>query len=195
MAERIMAMNKSKCKILKKICCIAALFPAAAVLITGTALTIKPVGDVLFSMMFGSRYGCCGEALLSVKGKKVHLPLYKAPNKPFLLIGPYAFNDYEDFFFVNKKQLVCTAVDKGGDRWFRAGKQLFILDDLNHWDPVRMPWWDLLEKSPQSTVEVRKNMRVYTFKSNAGDEKAQLAVPEKFFTSDMGKAFNVTNAD
>lgn len=164
-----------------------------AALLFGIALIVKPVGNVLFSVLFGSWYRCAGDAVLTVERLEIPLGVYKARNKPFLLVGPYRFDDYEDFFFVNKKQLIGTAVDKGGEAWFRLGKYLFILDDLNHWDVLRVPWWDHLDDpASKNKYDAMKNCRTFTFKIGSSAEKFSLSVPETFFTSDMDGAFNVT---
>ena len=79
----------------------------------------------VFLMLFGYKYQSCGITTVSdgknfsgnVQKQEVHI--YKAGDKPFLLVGPYTFSqDCRDFFFVNKKQVIRTATDKGGGAFF-----------------------------------------------------------------------------
>ena len=164
-----------------------------AILLFWAAFAVKPFGDVFFSFCFGSCYVCDGEAVLYQDGRKRVLPVYKAAVKPFLLVGPYNFGDYEDFFFVNKKQVIGTAIDKGGDAWFRVGKYLFILDDLNHWDVLRIPWWDYMSiPAAKSEYDTFGKNRVYIFPLDPSNSAVRLEINGKFFTEDMLGACNVT---
>ena len=164
-----------------------------AILLFGAAFAVKPFGDVFFSFCFGSCYVCGGEAVLYCDGRKTVLPVYKAADKPFLLVGPYNFGDYEDFFFVNKKQVIGTAIDKGGDAWFRIGKYLFILDDLNHWDVLRIPWWDYMSApAAKSEYDTSGKNRIYIFPLDPSNSAVRLEINGKFFTEDMLGACNVT---
>ena len=182
-------------KIVKKLFLPAVLIFLIAMLLLGAAFAVKPFGDVFFSLCFGSCYGCDGEAVLYQDGRKTVLPVYKAAHKPFLLVGPYNFGDYEDFFFVNKKQVLGTAIDKGGDAWFRIGKCLFILDDLNHWDVLRIPWWDYMsDPAAKSEYDISGKKRIYIFPLDPSNSTARLEINEKLFTDDMLDAYNVTNA-
>ena len=165
-----------------------------AILLFGAAFAVKPFGDVFFSFCFGSCYECDGEAVLYQDGRKTVLPVYKAADKPFLLLGPYNFGDYEDFFFVNKKQVIGTAIDKGGDAWFRIGKYLFILDDLNHRDVLRIPWWDYMSApTAKSEYDTSGKNRIYIFPLDLSNSTVCLEIDEKLFTDDMVDAYNVTN--
>ena len=165
-----------------------------AILLFGAAFAVKPFGDVFFSFCFGSCYVCDGEAVLYQDGRKTVLPVYKAAVKPFLLVGPYNFGDYEDFFFVNKKQVIGTAIDKGGDAWFRVGKYLFILDDLNHWDVLRIPWWDYMSApAAKSEYDTSGKNRIYIFPLDPSNSMTCLEISEKLFTDDMVAAYNVTS--
>ena len=165
-----------------------------AILLFWAAFAVKPFGDVFFSFYFGSCYVCDGEAVLYQDGRKTVLPVYKAADKPFLLVGPYNFGDYEDFFFVNKKQVIGTAIDKGGDAWFRIGKYLFILDDLNHWDVLRIPWWDYMsDPAAKSDYDTSGKNRIYIFPLDPSNSMTCLEISEKLFTDDMVDAYNVTN--
>ena len=180
-------------KAIKKLLMTVALIFLAAILLFGTAFAVKPFGDVFFSFCFGSCYVCGGEAVLYCDGRKTVLPVYKSADKPFLLLGPYNFGDYEDFFFVNKKQVIGTAIDKGGDAWFRIGKYLFILDDLNHWDVLRIPWWNYMS-DPAATIEYDRSRqnRIYIFPLDPSNPTVRLEIAEKLFTADMVDAYNVT---
>ena len=181
-------------KAVKKLLMTVALIFLAAILLFGTAFAVKPFGDVFFSFCFGSCYVCNGEAVLYQDGRKTVLPVYKAADKPFLLLGPYNFGDYEDFFFVNKKQVIGTAIDKGGDAWFRIGKYLFILDDLNHWDVLRIPWWDYMSAPvAKSEYDTSGKNRIYIFPLDPSNSMTCLEITEKLFTDDMVDAYNVTN--
>ena len=180
-------------KTVKKLFLTATLIFLTAMLLLGAAFAVKPFGDVFFSFCFGSCYVCTGEAVLYQDGRNTLLPVYKAADKPFLLVGPYNFGDYEDFFFVNKKQVIGTAIDKGGDAWFRIGKYLFILDDLNHWDVLRIPWWDYMS-APAAKIEYDRSRqnRIYIFPLDPSNSTARLEIAEKLFTADMVDAYNVT---
>ena len=180
-------------KKVKKLFLTATLIFLTAMLLLGAAFAVKPFGDVFFSLFLGSCYVCDGEAVLHQDGRKTLLPVYKAADKPFLLVGPYNFGDYEDFFFVNKKQVVGTAIDKGGDAWFRIGKYLFVLDDLNHWDVLRMPWRDYMSTPvAKSEYDTSSKNRIYIFPLDPSNSTARLEINGKFFTDDMLDAYNVT---
>lgn len=180
-------------KTLKKFVVVFMVFSMTVITVFCAAFSCEPFGDVFFSFCFGSCYKYVGNAVLHCNGRKIVLNVYKTDNKPFLLIGPYSFEDYKDFFFVNKKQVIGTAVDKGGDAWFRLGRYLFILDDLNHRDNLRMPWWDFMNTpSAKSEYKESTNCRIYIFPLDAADCTVQLEISEKFFTSDMLDAYNAT---
>ena len=90
--------------------------------------------------------------------------IYKASNKPFLLVGPYTFSpDCRDFFFVNKKQLIRTATDKGGGAFFQFASWLFVIDDMSgtYQNRVRAPWWDELKNKNASAVQ-KRDQYIYT---------------------------------
>ena len=181
-------------KTVKKLFLTAALIFLTAMLLLGAAFAVKPFGDVFFSLFLGSCYVCDGEAVLHQDGRKTLLPVYKAADKPFLLVGPYNFGDHEDFFFVNKKQVIGTAIDKGGDAWFRIGKYLFILDDLNHRDVLRIPWWDYMsDPTAKSEYDTSGKNRIYIFPLDLSNSVTCLEIAEKLFTDDMVDACNVTN--
>jgi hypothetical protein len=124
--------------------------------------------------------------------------VYKAENKPFLIVGPYRFTDadetYRDFFFVNRKQVICTAIDKDGSAWLQFFRWLFILDDLSdYWNLVRAPFWDEL-KNPGASVRFddRERCYIYTLRCKAPDGPVYFAIPDEFFTPDMLDAPNAT---
>ena len=181
-------------KIVKNFVLTAAVIFLTAILLFGTAFAVKPFGDFFFSLCFGSCYMCEGKAVLYYNGRETVLPVYKAAGKPFLLVGPYRFGDYEDFFFINKTQVVTTAVDKGGDAWFRIGKSLFVLDDLNHWDTLRMPWKDLMsDPAARGDYDMSTHNRTYLFKLDRSSLAVRLEIAEKLFSDDMVAAYNVTS--
>ena len=119
----------------------------------------------VFLMLFGYKYQSCGITTVS-DGKnfsdnttKQEVHIYKADNKPFLLVGPYTFSpDCRDFFFVNKKQLIRTATDKGGEAFFQLASWLFVIDDMSgsYQKRVRAPWWDELKNKNASAVQLRR---------------------------------------
>lgn len=124
--------------------------------------------------------------------------VYKAEDKPFLIVGPYRFNGvsetYRDFFFVNRRQVVCTAIDKGGAAWLQFFRWLFILDDLSDYrDLVRAPFWDEL-KNPGASVRFddRKRCHIYTLRCEDPDGPVRFAIPDDYFTPDMIGAPNAT---
>ena len=84
-------------------------------------LILDPKVNVVLSVIFGSVYRKAGETVMTTEGGKSEtLAVYKAKNKPFLIVGPCLFHgdkDYEDFFFVNRDQVMRMATDKGGDMW------------------------------------------------------------------------------
>ena len=181
-------------KIVKNFVLTAAVIFLTAILLFGTAFAVKPFGDFFFSLCFGSCYMCEGKAVLYYNGRETVLPVYKAAGKPFLLVGPYRFGDYEDFFFINKTQVVTTAVDKGGDAWFQIGKSLFVLDDLNHWDALRMPWKDFMsDPAARSDYDMSTHNRTYLFKLDRSSPAVRLEITEKLFSDDMVDAYNVTS--
>ena len=144
--------------------------------------------------LFGYRYSKCGsievlsaEEQLAVKAQKQNVHVYEAKNKPFLLIGPYTFSPGDrDFFFVNKKQVIRTATDKGGGAFCRLGPWLFVIDDMSgsEQNRVRAPYWDEL-KGEKSSVEKRGNRYVYTLFLEDVKKNVTFAVPEKLFSPDM----------
>ena len=106
-----------------------------AMAVFAMAVAYEPVGNVVFSIAAGSVCSKIGEAAFDAKGYPRSIAVYKAEHKPFLIVGPCLFHeegeDCEDFFFVNKTQVVRTATDKGGDMWGRTFGRLHIIDDLS----------------------------------------------------------------
>ena len=166
-----------------------------------TVLAIKPLRDMALSAFWGSIYLKAGETVMTTEGGKTEtLAIYKAKNKPFLIVGPCTFHDFDeerktreiwdDFFFVNKKQLVRTATDKGGDIWVRLPRLLFILDDMSDRnDRVRLPFWDELEhKGASVRYDEATASYVYSLRINQPEQSVSFAVPEKLFTGDMPEA-------
>ena len=122
-------------------------------------------------VLFGYRYGKSGsieilsaEEKVAAKTEKQNVYVYEAKNKPFLLIGPYTFSPGDrDFFFVNKKQVIRTATDKGGGAFCQLGPWLFVIDDMSGsvQNRVRAPYWDELENK-NASVEKKGDRYIYT---------------------------------
>ena len=156
---------------------------ALSLLILLTVINPKAV----FLMLFGYKYQSCGITTVS-DGKnfsdntlKQKVYIYKAGNKPFLLIGPYTFSpDCRDFFFVNKNQVIRTATDKGGGEFFQLGTWLFVIDDMSgsYQNRVRAPWWDEL-KNKDASVEKKNDQYVYTLFLEDVKKFVTFSIPEK----------------
>ena len=127
-----------------------------------------------------------------------NIAVYKAENKPFLIVGPYRFTDdtesYRDFFFVNRRQVICTAIDKGGDIWLQFFCWLLIVDDLSdYWNLVRAPFWDELKRAGASVrFDERERRRIYTVRTEDPDGPVHFAIPDELLTPDMLGAPNAT---
>ena len=126
--------------------------------------------EAVFLMLFGNKYSSCGITTISDRknfsgnATKQEVHIYKADNKPFLLVGPYTFSpDCRDFFFVNKKQLIRTATDKGGEAFFQFASWLFVIDDMSgtYQNRIRAPWWDELKNKNASAVQ-KNDQYIYT---------------------------------
>jgi len=126
--------------------------------------------EAVFLMLFGYKYRSCGITTISDRknfygnATKQEVRIYKACNKPFLLVGPYTFSpDCRDFFFVNKKQVIRTATDKGGGAFFQFASWLFVIDDMSgtYQNRVRAPWWDELKNKNASAVQ-KNDQYIYT---------------------------------
>ena len=151
-------------------------------------------------VLFGYRYGKCGsiEVLsakekFSAKAEKQNVHVYEAKNKPFLLIGPYTFSPGErDFFFVNTKQVIRTATDKGGGAFCQLGPWLFVIDDMSGsvQNRVRAPYWDELENK-NASVEKKWDRYIYTLFLEDVKKFVTFAVPEKLFASDMEALYSL----
>ena len=170
-------------------------FTALSLAIVPLMLYLLGVGCIaLFCMIFGS--GCYVrqmETKMLVNGNAETVSVYKAGNKPYLLLGPYRFaRDNHDFFFVSKTEVIRTSTIQGGSCWVRFLGLLFIFDDLSHWDCVRLPYWDDLEGDKNSSVKSEKGKRVFRFRMRDPDWSVEFAIPERFFTPDMDKAYNFT---
>ena len=160
------------------------------------AVTFEPIGNVVFSIAAGSVYREVGEAAFDAKGYPRSLAVYKAECKPFLIVGPCLFHegeDYEDFFFVNRDQVVRTATDKGGDMWGRAFGRLYIMDDLSDCEILRAPWWyELKQEGSSVRYDDATGSYVYSFTIDSHVVPAKLTIPANFFTPDMLDAPNRT---
>ena len=175
---------------------------AAAVLLAVMlvwAFQYDPVCNFVFGIIGGSVYRKVGEAAFDAKDYPRRLAVYKAERKPFLIVGPCLFHEgeeYEDFFFVNKTQVVRTATDKGGDMWCRTFGRLHIMDDLSDCEILRAPWWDELKYAGSSVrYDDATDSYVYSFRIENDAVPAKLTIPAKFFTPDMLDAPNRTLKD
>ena len=168
------------------------LWLAAAVF--AAAVSCPPIGNVVFSVAAGSVYRKVGEASFEAKGYPSKLAVYKAANKPFLIVGPCLFHEgekYEDFFFVNKTQVVRTATDKGGDMWGRTFGRLHIMDDLSDCEALRAPCWSDLKNGGSSIrYDDATDSYVYSLTIETNTLPATLTIPAKFLTPDMDTAPN-----
>ena len=164
------------------------LFPLISILF------VNPAAGIALWAMAGNMYRKAGETVMTTEGGKTEtLAIYKAKNKPFLIVGPCLFHggeDYEDFFFVNRDRVIRTATDKGGDIWVRLPRLLFILDDMSDRnDRVRLPFWDELEhKGASVRYDEATASYVYSLRINQPEQSVSFAVPEKLFTGDMPEA-------
>ena len=163
-----------------------------------TVLAFKPLRDVALSFFWGSVYRKAGETVMTTNGcKSETLAVYKAKNKPFLIVGPCLFREdqkiWEDFFFVNRDQVIRTNVDQGGDLWFRMPGLLIIDDDLTSSDCVRTPSWDELEhKGASVRYDEATASYVYSLRINEPEQSVSFAIPARLFTQDLLNAPNDT---
>ena len=149
--------------------------------------------------LFGYRYGKCGsievlsaEERVAAKAEKQNVHVYEAKNKPFLLIGPYTFSPGDrDFFFVNTKQVIRAATDKGGGAFCQLGPWLFVIDDMSGsvQNRVRTPYWDELENKKASVVK-KGDRYIYTLFLEDVNKFVTFAVPEKLFAPDMDALYS-----
>ena len=184
---------------LKKTFTAAAILVCIALLLFVSVFMCPPWGNFVFGLIGGSVYRKVGEAAFDAKGYPRRLAVYKAENKPFLIVGPCLFHegeDYEDFFFVNRTQVIRTATDKGGDMWGRTFNRLHIIDDLSDCEALRAPMWDELKYSGSSVLyDDATDSYVYSFRIETHTIPATLTIPGKFFTPDMDNAPNRTLRD
>lgn len=162
-------------------------------------LFCTPNGHVVLAIVFfGNTYRKAGETVMTTDGVKTEtLAIYKAHGKPYLIVGPCVFHEtdqygrheWEDFFFVNPREVIRTSTDKGGDAWFRLPWLLFMLDDLTVRDRVRLPYWDDLEHEGSSVrYDEAAASYVYRLWINHPREQVIFAIPAKFFTKDLLEA-------
>jgi len=186
-------------KFLKIAVVVLALSAYLASALLAAAVALPPVGNVVFSFFFGSSYRKVGESTFEAKGYPRTLAIYKAENKPFLIVGPCLFHegeDYEDFFFVSKTQVIRSATDKGGDMWCRTFGRLHIMDDLSDCEVLRAPWWyELKHEGSSIRYDDATDSYVYSFSIETHTVPATLTIPAKFFTPDMDNAPNRTLND
>ena len=142
--------------------------------------------EAVFLMLFGNKYSSCGITTISERknfygnATKQEVHIYKADNKPFLLVGPYTFSpDCRDFFFVNKKQLIRTATDKGGGAFSQFASWLFVIDDMSgtYQNRVRAPWWDELKNKNSSAVQ-KNDQYIYTLFLEDEKKCVTFSIPE-----------------
>ncbi len=152
---------------------------------------IKP--EATFLILFGNRYKRCEKIpvftgkSLSDNQKDQDVYIYKAQDKPFILVGPYTFSPGDqDFFFVNKNQVIRTATDKGGGEFFQLASWLFVIDDMSGplQNRIRAPWWDEL-KSKKASVKKENDRYIYTLFLEDVKKFATFAIPERVFSPDM----------
>jgi hypothetical protein len=182
-------------KYLKIVLVVLSLLIYLASALLAATVASPPVGNVVFSLIGGSVYREVGEAAFEGKEYLRKFAVYKAPDKPFLIVGPCRFRDGdEDFFFVSKTQVIRSATDKGGDMWCRTLRRLHIIDDLSDCEILRAPWWDELKCDKNSSVRYDEatNSFVYSFTPDGDAAPVKLTVPAKFFTPDMDIAPNRT---
>ena len=174
----------------------AALLLCIVLVLFISVMLCRPWGNFVFGIIGGSVYRKVGEAAFDAKGYPRTLAVYKAEHKPFLIVGPCLFHegeDYEDFFFVNKTQVVRTATDKGGDMWGRTFNHLHIIDDLSDCEVLRAPWWyELKHEGSSVRYDGAADSYVYSFRIENDAIPAKLTIPAKFFTPDMDNAPNRT---
>ncbi|MCQ2352584.1 MAG: hypothetical protein MJ033_03790 [Victivallaceae bacterium] len=92
----------------------------------------------------------------------------------------------QDFFFVNKNQVIRTATDKGGGEFFQLASWLFVIDDMSGppQNRVRAPWWDEL-KNKNASVKKENAQYIYTLFLEDVKKFATFAIPERVFPPDM----------
>ena len=144
-----------------------------------------------FLILLGYKYSSCGITAVS-DGKifsdnavKQEVHIYYSQGKPFILVGPYTFSsNCQDFFFVNKKQVIRTATDKGGGEFFQFASWLFVIDDMSgsYQNRVRAPWWDEL-KNKKASVEKKNDQYVFTLFLEDANKFITFIIPVKTLNS------------
>ena len=136
----------------------------------------------------GELYFPAGKALLIRDGQVSRLTVFSAKNKPYLPVGPCSFPDHHgkgkirDFFFVNKRKIMRSNDDKGGNLWYQTGPFLFILDDFSGKNPVRSSCWNEIEQDPKAQIISDQNNGYYRFQFQSADkEKIVLLIKSKHF--------------
>ena len=193
--QHINFMRKCQKKMLAGV--LVCLFVTVAMVIIA-AFTFKPFGKAVFSIVAGSVYRKVGAASLEANDYPCMLAIYIAKNKPFLLVGPCLFHgneeECEDFFFVNKTQVIRSSSDKGGDIWYCIFNRLYILDDFSDCECLRAPFWDDIKCSQNSSVcyDGMMDSFIFSFGINVDSTPTKLTIPAKYFTPDMIDAPNRT---
>ncbi len=156
-------------KITKKILLLFSFTVLAAVSLAVAGIKLPVCEKIFSSLIFGECYTSSGKCVVKTENKRVTVDIYTAPGKKFVLLGPYRFDDTtEDFFFVNRRQVMRSATDKGGDIWFQCGKYLFILDDMSGKIILRTSRWDMLADEKKSCVKYYEESNKYFFFLNDG---------------------------
>jgi len=168
----------------------------AGVMLFSLALVTEPVGDVVFSISFGNQYWKAGDIKVHIGMHTESMAVYKAKNKPFLLIGPVMFKeDGKDFFFVNKTQVIRSSTEKSGEAWVRIFNLLFIMDDLtDYWRQIRAPLWDDVKSDPEGSISYDRNTQKYCYRFHIYSSKTlvRFEIPAVLFSKDMENAPNIT---
>ena len=168
----------------------------SGVMLFSLALVFEPVGNVVFSICFGNRYWKAGDIKFNFGTHTESMSVYKAKNKPFLLIGPVMFEeDGKDFFFVNKTQVIRSSTDKSGEAWARLFNILFVMDDLSDYRrQIRTSVWDVVKSDPAGSISYDRNTHKYCYRFHIDSSKTpvRFEVPAVLFTKDMENAPNIT---
>ena len=187
-------------KAVKKIFLILAILIAVLLYPWVVILFLKPSAIISYFYMLSNIYYKAGETVMTTEGVKTEtLAIYKAKNKPFLIVGPCRFHrhdekygtkdEWEDFFFVAPDRVIRTNVDQGGDIWFRLPWLLFIDDDLTSSDCVRTPSWDeLKQKGASVRYDEATASYVFRLRINEPEQSVSFAIPKKLFTEDLLEA-------
>ncbi len=163
------------------------------------AYAYHPTGDAITGLFFGNVYCKQGEAVFYFQesGKTESLNIYKAKDKPFLIVGPYWFGEnsreaYRDFFFIRKNGVITSSVDMCGESWAVFLNLLFIASDFsgNVNSCITRTDWRFHLPSEKATVryDPETDMRIYSIRIYYNNTPVVFSIPEKLFTPDMEAA-------